>query len=420
MKFVLKTTLVALAALAFAGCQKKTVETTEAVKLRLHYYKQENVDGLKNIVKAFEKTHPGVTIELQSTPNGDDTKMQREADVGNLPDIIQMASYARVKEYASRGLLEDLTEEKFMSKVIPSSLPAVSWSHRQYAVPMDYAGIGIIYNKDIFNKYGIQPPETFSQLQAACNKLKANGVTPFTVLLKENWSMGHYISMIHTMLLAERGINPEEFVTEMNAGKTTYAKANTDTLFKMMDYYRANMNSNASSTDGGDQQKMFANGQAAMMVQGLWAYVDALKINPRLNAGFIPYPVFNNAKNNVFFADVDSCFAISSQCREANREKAYEFMNWLTSAEGQKEWMEQYKLIPPMKGVNVTAFGGPYVDLMHSVESKGSIPWAFSQYPTEVFDGACKAGAQAYMLQKISSAQVIKNIDDQWKSAVSK
>lgn len=420
MKITLAASLIIISALSLTSCQKKSVENTEPVKLRLYYYKQENVNGLQNIITAFEKSHPDVKIELQSTPNGDDTKMQREADVGNLPDIIQMASYARIKEYASRGLIEDLSEEKFMEKVLPSSLPAVSWNHKQYAVPVDYAGIGIIYNKDIFNKYGIQPPETFRQLQTACEKLKANGVTPFTVLLKENWSMGHFITMIHTMLLAEENIDPEEFVTEMNAGKTTYGKVDTGTLFSMLNYYKANMNKDASNTDGSDQQKMFANGQAAMMVQGLWAYVDALKINPRLNAGFIPFPVFNNSKNNVFYADVDSCFAISSQCREANREKAYEFMNWLTSPQGQKEWMEQYKLIPPMKGVDVKAFGGPYVDLMHSVEVKGSIPWAFSQYPTEVFDGACKTGAQDYMLSKISSAQVIKNIDEQWKAAVSK
>ena len=82
--------------------------------------------------------------------------------------------------------------------------------------------------------------------------------------------------------------------------------------------------------------------------------------------------------------------------------------------------MSEYKLIPPFKGVDVSAFGGPYVDLMKSVEVKGSSPWAFSQYPTDVFEDACKNGAQQYMFQKKTSADVIKDIDAQWASSVNK
>ena len=82
--------------------------------------------------------------------------------------------------------------------------------------------------------------------------------------------------------------------------------------------------------------------------------------------------------------------------------------------------MSEYKLIPPFKGVDVSSFGGPYVDLMKSVEEKGSMPWAFSQYPSDVFEGACKNGAQQYMMQKKAAADVIKTIDSQWADSVNK
>lgn len=420
-KVMTSVAAVAMLAAAFTGCQKKSGGTSSGnVKLEMYYYKQENQEGLKKIVRAFEQKNPGVTIDMLIIPNDADSAMSARAAQGDLPDILQMQSYSRIKEYASKGFLLDLSNEEAMNNVLPSSLPAVSWNGKQYAVPMDYAGIGIIYNKDIFDKLGIKAPTTYRELELACRTLKSNNVVPFAALLKENWSVGHFITMVHTALLKEKGIDPEKFIGDMNAGKSSYGVVDTSKLFTTLDFYRNSMNTNAAEMGGGEQQQSFAKGESAMMVQGLWAYVDALKLNPNLNAGFIPFPVYNDAKMNTFYADVDSTFGISSQSSSEKQEVAKKFLNWLTSAEGQKLWMDEYKLIPPFKGVDVSAFGGPYVDLMASVEAKGSMPWAFSQYPTDVFEDACKNGAQQYMMQRKAPAEVIEDIDSQWAASVNK
>ncbi len=421
-KVIFSVAAVAMVAGLFAGCSKKTSSDSASgnLKLEMYYYKQENQEGLKRIVKAFEKANPGVSIDMLIIPNDADSAMSARAAQGDLPDILQMQSYSRIKEYASRGYLLDLSKEEAMEKVLPSSLPAVSWNGKQYAVPMDYAGIGIIYNKDIFTKLGIKAPTTYRELEQACRTLKENNVVPFAGLLKENWSVGHFITMVQTALLKEKNIEVEKFITDMNASKSSYGVVDSAKLFSILDFYRNNMNSNATEMGGGEQQQSFAKGESAMMVQGLWAYVDALKLNPNLNAGFIPFPVYNDAKMNTFYADVDSTFGVSSQSSAEKQAVAVKFLNWLTSDEGQKLWMSEYKLIPPFKGVDVTAFGGPYVDLMASVEAKGSSPWAFSQYPTDVFEDACKNGAQQYMMQKRSADDVIKSIDSQWASSINK
>ncbi len=424
-KVIMSVTAVALIAGLFAGCSKKGGNnTTEAaagtVKLEMYYYKQENQEGLKRVVKAFEKENPGVSIDMLIIPNDADSAMSARAAQGDLPDILQMQSYSRITEYASKGFLLDLSKEQAMEQVLPSSLSAVSWNGKQYAVPMDYAGIGIIYNKDIFDKLGIKAPTTYRELEQACRTLKDNNIVPFAGLLKENWSMGHFITMVHTALLKEKNIDVAKFIADMNAGKSSYGVVDTAKLFSILDFYRENMNSNAAEMGGGEQQQSFAKGESAMMVQGLWAYVDALKLNPNLNAGFIPFPVYNDAKMNTFYADVDSTFGVSSQSSAEKQAVAVKFLNWLTSEEGQKLWMDEYKLIPPFKGVDVTAFGGPYVDLMASVEAKGSSPWAFSQYPTDVFEDSCKNGGQQYMMHKRSADDVISEIDAQWASSINK
>lgn len=403
----------ALSALAVAGM-------ASAQKLEMYYYKQENQDGLKKLVAQFVKENPGITIDLLIVPNDADATMSARAAQGKLPDILQMQSYSRVQEYASKGYLVDLSKAPVLGKVVDSSKPAVTWNAKQWALPMDFAGIGIIYNKEIFAKHGLKAPTTYRELERACRVLRTNGVTPFAGLLKENWSMGHFITLVHTNLLAEKKIATDKFVADMNAGKTSYGVVDTDKLFSVIDFYRANMDKNAEEWNWNEQQAAFAEGKAAMMVQGLWSYGAAIGTNPKLDCGFVPFPVFNEAPMNKFYADVDSCFGVSAQSPADKKAAAQKFLEWLATPQAQKIWVEDYKLTLSFKGADVSKLGGPFVDLMTGVGKAGAYPWAFASYPTVVFEDACKNGAQQYVFNKKTAEAVIADVDKQWKAAAAK
>lgn len=419
--FVIVLPFITLSIFLFFSCKEnKSQENSQKIVLDLCSYKQENEDGLRQVIKKFEAKYPNIEINLERNRSEGDKILQERADVGNLPDIMQLASYARIKEYASRGLIVDVSKSPIIDKLLPNSFDSVMWNGRIYAVPMDYSGIGIIYDKDIFAKFDINPPKTFNELKSVCQKLKANGIYPFAGLLKDIWSMGHFISLIHTDLLVDKGINLNNYITEMNAGKNTYANVDLFRFFELLDFYGDNMNPEAAESDSVGQQEAFASKKCAMMVQGLWSYFDAKQKNPNLNAGFIPFPYSNDESKNVFFADVDSALVISSQSSEEKTEACFKFLEWLSTNEGEQSWIKIYKLIPPFKGVDVSFFGGPYVELMNSIEKKGANPWLFSQYPTIVFDDACKNGTQQYLLKKRSAKSLLQDIDEQWKKATSK
>jgi len=396
-----------LVLLAFTGM-------VSAQKLELYYYKQENQDGLKKLVAQFVKENPGITIDMLIVPNDADATMSARAAQGKLPDILQMQSYSRVQEYAEKGYLVDLTKQPVLGKVVDSAKPSVTWNNKLWGLPMDFAGIGIIYNKDIFAKYNLKAPTTYRELDKVCRTLNDKGVTPFAGLLKENWSMGHFITMVHTSLLAEKGIPVSTFIADMNAGKTSYGVVDTDKLFAIIDFYRKNMDKNAEEMAWNEQQASFAEGKAAMMVQGLWSYGAAIGTNPKLNCGFIPFPVFNDAKKNIFYADVDSCFGVSAQSSPEKKAAALKFLEWLSTPQAQKIWVEDYKLTLSFKGADVSKLGGPFVDLMTNVNKNGAYPWAFASYPTAVFEDACKNGAQQYVFNKKTADEVIADIDKQW------
>ncbi len=389
------------------------------VELELYYYKQENQEGLQKLLAAYTAANPLVTFKTLIIPNDADATMSTRAAQGQLSDILQMQSYSRVFEYAQKGYLVDLSKKPVMGKVIDGAKAAVTWEGKQWALPMDFAGIGIIYNKDIFAKYGLSAPTTYAELENVNKVLKANKVTPFAGLLKSNWSIGHFITLVQTNLLAEKGIDPVAFIADMNAGKTSYGVVDTAKLFSIIDDYRANMDKNAEEMDWNEQQAAFAEGKAAMMVQGLWSYGAAIGTNPALNCGFVPFPVFNDAAKNKFYADVDSTFGVSAQSKPAKRDAALKFLEWLASDEAVKIWINDYKLTSTVKGADASALGGPFADLMKGA-AEGTYPWAFSMYPTAVFEDACKNGAQAYVFKKKAADQVIADIDAMWKAEAAK
>jgi raffinose/stachyose/melibiose transport system substrate-binding protein len=388
-----------------------------AQELKLSYYKPEITASLPKLLDAFTKANPGITIVTEIHPNDGGATQAAAAAAGKLPDIMQQPAYSGVLESAKNGYILDLSKQAIMSKVIDGAKPSVTYNGKLYALPMDFAGIGIIYNKDIFAKYKLKAPTTYLELQKAAATLKKNGVTPFAGLLKANWSVGHFIEMLHSSMLGAKTGNAGifKFVDAMNKGETTFDK-NVDMagIFKIMDWYKANMADNATEMDWNEQQAAYIKGDAAMMVQGLWSLPNA-KDNPTLKSGFVPFPWSNKAADNKFFADVDSTFTVSAQSSPEKQAAALKFINWLSSPAAIKIWTGDIQLASTFKGADAGAMPLPFQELMASVNKVGSYPWVFYMMPTATFEQAIKNGAQGYMLGKSVPADIVAEINKSWK-----
>lgn len=247
-------------------------------------------------------------------------------------------------------------------------------------------------------------------------KLKDNGVTPFAGLFKANWSLGHFLSLVHTGFAGDKLL---PWIKEMNAGKASFADpVNVSDVFRVLDFYRDNVDPAAAEMDWNEQQAAFAGEEAAMMVQGLWSYGAAISTNPKLDCGFVPFPV--NDEKAKMFADVDSTIAVAKGISSKKRKAALKFVNWLGSEKAIKIWVEKCKLVPTFKGADVSSMQQPFQDLLYYVSKGESNPWAFSMYPVAAYEDATKNGAQEYMFGVKSADQVVDFIDSTWKNLVGK
>jgi raffinose/stachyose/melibiose transport system substrate-binding protein len=142
-------------------------------------------------IKDFKKAHPGVKVQFSLKSFN---QMQQTAPMvlnsSNVPDVMEYNKGAATTGALSKqGLLTDLTPEvsKFgwAGKLSPTlqvtsryNSKGVMGSGQWYGIP-DYAEyLMVYYNKNMFARYHLSVPTTFSQFTADMATFKRHGITP--------------------------------------------------------------------------------------------------------------------------------------------------------------------------------------------------------------------------------------------------
>lgn len=132
------------------------------------------------VVKAFEKEHPGVTVNWIDQPgDGYEDKILQQAGSGELPDVVNLPpEYAY--SLASAGKLVDLKKDsKVLGDYVDGGVGAYKFDgiDGSFGFPW-YLGTELNYwNKDLLAKGGVaKAPATFEDTLDAAAKLAASGV----------------------------------------------------------------------------------------------------------------------------------------------------------------------------------------------------------------------------------------------------
>lgn len=267
------------------------------------------------------------TIEVEIVMLSDDAVFKTKINSGEMYDMFNMNSYANVKMYSE--YLMDLTDAPFVKNIQDFAYPAADVDGKLLGVPLDFNSYGLIYNKDIFESVGItELPETVDELRAACETLKANGVTPFATGFKDSWIIGHIFS--HFMS-TQPSYDTIAGYDKLAAGEESFADLpHTQYLFDflnlMVEYGLG------TDLDLGWQEieTAFANGEVAMIQMGVWCEDYLLEVNPELQMGLMPIPVGNEADK--CGVDSDISWVVGVYNKGENQEACLEFLDWLVNS----------------------------------------------------------------------------------------
>ena len=152
-----------------------------------------------DIVKAFEKQYPKVTVNLVNAGTGsaEYTKLENAIKAGSgAPDVAQIEYYA-LPQFALQGALADLSADGLDSA--KSQFSSAVWDSvdiggKLVGLPQDTGPMALFYNKTIFDKYHLAVPATWAQYAADAAKLHA--ANPKEYIGNDTGDPGFVTSMI--------------------------------------------------------------------------------------------------------------------------------------------------------------------------------------------------------------------------------
>ncbi|MBM7650834.1 ABC transporter substrate-binding protein [Neobacillus cucumis] len=399
-----------------SGTKKDSGSKDGKVVVDIFNGKVEIADQLKALTDKYTKEHPNVTFNIESVGGGADGAAALKAKFASnkAPDIFGNGGYQEAITWKDK--LEDLSDQPWVKDAYEDALKPMTMDGKIYGQPVNMEGYGFAYNKQLFKKAGItELPKTYSELEAAAKKLKAAGITPFSVGYAEWWVLANH--GLNVPFAYEEADEPN-FIDGLNKGTSKIAgNKYFEDYFKLVDLTVKYGNKNPLTTDYNTEVTQFANGETAMIQQGNWIQPMLDKLNPGMEVGFIPLALTDDAAQaDKLMVDVPTNWVVYNKAPEADKKAAKDFLNWMvTSDEGKTALVKDFKYVPAFKTIEAKAedIGPLGADLQKYSKDGKTYSWQFMKYP----DGAGQefgATLQAYVGGQKSKAEAMKALDATW------
>ena len=294
----------AVAALVAAGCSSGSSGTAGSasspvtITIWHNYGTEQNATALNNLAKAFMKSHPDIKIKVVSQDASNYfAQLQAAAISKNGPDLAVMWTGLFTLQYKS--YLQNLKGEipaADLARVDPNALKWTSdgfnAANGPYVIPLENQFYIGFYNKSDFAKAGVTSvPTDWSQLYAACSKLKKAGYTPI-VYGNGGQPLGATFYPWYDMSYMMIGAYPVDQWQSLYSGKIPWTSA---AIKSQLNNWVKLHNSGCTNSDvvtNTDNLGQFESGKAAMMVDGTW---DTQKFTSALGAKVAAFvPPFSN------------------------------------------------------------------------------------------------------------------------------
>jgi multiple sugar transport system substrate-binding protein len=132
---------------------------------------------LPDLLREFEKRHPGVVVQEELLPSSSDQQHQYYAmnlDGGQAPFDLFGVDTIWVQEFSKAGWiapLDTLLLPAEREQFFPGPIQAATFEGQLYAVPW-YIDAGVLYyRRDLLERYGVAPPTTWPDLIRAAQRI---------------------------------------------------------------------------------------------------------------------------------------------------------------------------------------------------------------------------------------------------------
>ena len=306
------------------------------IKFGIHVANPQEQEAVTyNIVQAFNEKYDGkYKVEFEASDKESHSKnMKLEASDGTLPQIFWLDA-SEAPEYSDSGVLMDLSDFLSENSDIQTALGGMENAFQddngQWGLPYQCNVQGIFYNKDLFDKAGIEYPTndtTYEEFIEMIKKLKESGVTPLSIGSKNS----AYAMWEFNETLARYGW--AENIDSILSGEKKFNNEDLNACFEKLKGIAdaGAFPENMATIEYFDAKQLFNEGKAAMFGTGQW---DCAEFDENIGekVGFWWGPKFTDTNYNQDIAmKVPSApIVVNAEVADddAVKEAVYEFLKF--------------------------------------------------------------------------------------------
>ena len=356
-----------------------------------------------------------VKFEFEEVPEGSSgnelifAKMQS----GEVPDILWWQGAKTSATEIGEDLFVELSGDwvnDYNASILES--PNQTYNGKLICAPFgDVTVFGMCYNKKVFADNQIEIPQTWDEMMAACETLKAAGVTPMYVsgTTDNEWTL--QIIPIDARLKQESIVpgsmdslnSHEKLWTDMEYMQLTF-----DRMKEMKD--KGYIQDTFLSDSYADAQEALLTGTAAMYSQATWIYAELTKLAESQeeleNIGFFPIPA-TEAKDSIAYTETPTGFVVPKEGKKVDL--AVQIVGELVTKEAMTEYYKMHQGIPAVNGVDVKLTSIP-ADVSALIEAGKT-----STLPNTIYSTPSMASdVQAMLAGDKTPKDVLAGYDTDW------
>lgn len=312
-----------------------------AETIRFTFSKREAIPFMTDLVAEYNASQSDVKVEIDTS--GVDV-VSASFVRGNPPDIMLANYNYEIARFVQRCALTDLSDTEAAATIRDDLQPLMdqygSCEGRTSALPYSVMAASVIYNKEIFDAQGLDVPQTWDELIAVCDELKAAGIDPFYGTFKDDWTVGQgwydYTAGGSVDVIDFFDALAEEGETVGPDSPVSFQKDFAEPMDQMMQLANEYTNADAASRGYGDGNLAFAKGEAAMYLQGPWAFSEIAKTSPDLQLGTFPLPMTDDPADLGVRVNMDLAAMIPEESH--HQEAARDFLEFLYEPQNIEEY----------------------------------------------------------------------------------
>jgi arabinogalactan oligomer/maltooligosaccharide transport system substrate-binding protein len=298
--------------------------------------------AFKELITKFNEEYPNVEINYQSVPFGEaQNKFKTAAEAGSgAPDIMR-AEVAWVPEFAAAGHLYALDGTPLLedANFLETPLSSNVYEGKTYGVPQVTDTLGLMYNKELFEKAGLDPeapPTTWDEVADAAQALKTKAKVD-----------GIYVNSGGYFLLPFMYGEGGDLVDTESETIVAGSDANKAGIQTAQDLVKSGAAVKPDANDAyGTMMTLFKEGKVGMIINGPWEVAN-VTADPAFgdfeNLGIAPVPGGSSGAG----APVGGHnYVIYSGMDEAKADAAIAFVKFMSSAESQAFIADELGLLP--------------------------------------------------------------------------